>query len=432
MSGLYDGEFAGFKIASSEEIDTALREAVVAVDANVLLDLYRFRPQTSQDLINILKSLDDRLVVPHQALREFWRHRQRSQGSPRGATKTATDAVAKSGRAICDALTTWAKAVGVDDDELADLASRVDGFVGTLKDELQQALQDADAERGGDRILEQLEGLLAGRVTPPMAADEWTECLAEANRRIENEEPPGYKDAAKQDNDTPEGGAGDYLVWYQATRYGKAEGKDLLLVTRDEKEDWWWRQQSDFVGPRPELTLEYYELTGRRLFLLRPADLLARASVLEVEVDQASSVDAGRVAEAGEEPPADLWTLAALSALLKHLDQEAPVQAAALRLATPDNEGRVSREKVYELGEYADDRMLRGFTRPVRRLTAALQGEGTVPARVAPIFVARYPDGVKAAYFSVPAEVPALLEELSSTAPDPEDESSADPFGAAE
>ncbi|MEU8637589.1 hypothetical protein AB0C38_35875 [Amycolatopsis sp. NPDC048633] len=38
MSGLYDGEFAGFKIASSEEIDTALREAIVAVDANVLLD----------------------------------------------------------------------------------------------------------------------------------------------------------------------------------------------------------------------------------------------------------------------------------------------------------------------------------------------------------------------------------------------------------
>ena len=51
MNGLYDGEFVGFKIASLDEVDTALREAVVAIDANVLLDLYRFRPQTSQDLI---------------------------------------------------------------------------------------------------------------------------------------------------------------------------------------------------------------------------------------------------------------------------------------------------------------------------------------------------------------------------------------------
>ncbi|WP_410619613.1 PIN-like domain-containing protein [Amycolatopsis sp. cmx-8-4] len=435
MNGLYDGEFTGFKIASPEEIDTALREAVVAVDANVLLDLYRFRPQTSQDLINTLKSLDDRLVVPHQALREFWRHRQRSQGSPRGATKTATDALAKSGRSMCDALTTWAKAVGVDDDELSDLASRVDGFIDTLRGELQDVLDGADADRGGDPILEQLEELLAGRVTAPLETDEWTECMAEANRRIESEEPPGYKDAGKQDNDTPEGGAGDYLVWYQATRYGKEKSKDLLLVTRDEKEDWWWREQSDFVGPRPELTLEYHQLTGRRLFLLRPADLLARASVLEVEVDQASSVDAGRVAESDEEPPAELWTLPALAALLERLDREAPVQAAALRLATPDQNGRVSREKVYELGGYADDRMLRGFTRPVRRLTATLQGEGAVPTRVAPVFVARYPDGVKASYFGVPAEVPALLEELSSPSPNPADEPPSsdgpDTFGAA-
>lgn len=417
MNGFYDGEFAGFKIASPDEIDAALRKAVVAIDANVLLDLYRFRSQTSRDIIKTLKGLGDRLVVPHQALREFWRHRQRSQGSPRGATKAAIDALAKSGRSMRDALATWAKAVGVDDDELSDLTGRVDDFVDALKDELQHVLQDADAERGGDPILEQLEELLAGRVTSPLDHEEWTECVAEANRRIEAEEPPGFRDADKQDNDSPEGGAGDYLVWYQATRYAKEQDRDLLIVTRDEKDDWWWRQQADFVGPRPELTLEYHELTGRRLFLMRPADLLARASVLEVEVDQASSVDAGRVADIEEENTFEPWTLDALSALLERLDQEAPVQAAALRLATPERGGHVNREKVYELGGYADDRMLRGFTRPFRRLTAALQSEGAIPAGVAPIFVARYPDGVKTSYFSVPGEVPQLLEELSSELP---------------
>lgn len=417
MNGLYDDEFVGFKITSSEEFDTALREAVVAIDANVLLDLYRFRPQTSQDLIKTLKSLDDRLVVPHQALREFWRHRQRSQGSPNSATKAATDALAKSGRSMCDALATWAKAVGVDDNELSDLTARVNDFLDALKGELQQVLQDAGAERAGDPILEQLEKLLAGRVTAPLDHEEWTECVAEANRRIEAEEPPGYKDADKQDSDSPEGGAGDYLVWYQAIRYGKEQDRDLIIVTRDEKEDWWWRQQSEFIGPRPELTLEYHKLTGRRLFLMRPADLLARASVLKVEVDQASSVDAERVADAEEGLTTEPWTLQALSALLERLDQEAPVQAAALRLATPDQGGRVSREKVYELGGYADDRMLRGFTRPFHRLTVALQGEDAIPRGVLPIFVARYPDGVRASYFSVPTEVPPLLEELSS--PDP-------------
>lgn len=294
MLGLYDGDFVGFKIATAAELDTALREAIVAVDANVLLDLYRFRPQTSQDLIKTLNGLGDRLVVPHQALREFWRRRQRTQDSPRSATEAAKDALNRPNRSINDALGIWAKAIGVGEDELSQLRENVDSFVNTLKDKLQEELPNVDASQGEEPILEQLEEILAGHVTSPLDPDERGECLAEASRRIEEKEPPGYVDAEKQEGDLPEGGAGDYLVWYQATRYAKERELDLLIVTRDQKEDWWWRQQSKLIGPRPELSSEYHKLTGRRLFMMTPADLLARASVLQVEVDRESSVDAGR------------------------------------------------------------------------------------------------------------------------------------------
>jgi len=302
MHGLYDGEFAGFKAASSEQLDAALRDAIVAVDANVLLDLYRFRPQTSQDLFTVLQKLGDRLVVPHQGLREFWRRRQRTLDSPRRSTKEAADALAKSGRSVCDALASWAKAVGVDEDELAGLTARVNGFVGELRGELQAVLQDAGEERAMDPVLDRLEELLAGRVTLPLDQEEWTACITEANRRIDSEEPPGYLDADKGGSDLPEGGAGDYLVWYQATRYAREQDRDLLIVTRDEKEDWWWRQQSEFIGPRPELVLEYQALSGRQLFLMRPLDLLRRAAVLGVRVDQASSAEVAAVADAERYP----------------------------------------------------------------------------------------------------------------------------------
>ena len=294
MHGLYEGEFVGFKVATSAELDTALRESVVAVDANVLLDLYRFRPQTSQDLIKTLSGLGDRLVVPHQALREFWRRRQRTQDSPRSATEAAKKALATPNRAINDALGIWAKALGVGDGELEELTGRVDSFFGSLKNKLHEALPDTEAGHGEDSILEQLEIILAGHVTAPLERKEWDECVAEASRRIAAREPPGYVDAEKQEGDLPEGGAGDYLVWYQATRYAQERDRDLLIVTRDQKEDWWWRQQSKLIGPRPELASEYHGLTGHRLFLMRPSDLLARASVLKVEVDRESSVDASR------------------------------------------------------------------------------------------------------------------------------------------
>lgn len=228
---------------------------------------------------------------------------------------------------------------------------------------------------------------------------------------MEAEEPPGFKDAAKEEGDLPEGGAGDYLVWYQATRYAAERDSNLLIVTADEKEDWWWRQKAAFLGPRPELAFEYYQLSGRRLFLLRPPDLLARAEALEVEVDEKSLADADRHSEEQSATPVQ-WTADAVRALLARLDREAPVQASVLRLAAASGTGSVSRDQVYELGDFPDERMLRGFTRPLRRLTQALQAEGAVPDDVLPILVARYPDGVKASYFSVPPEVPALLQEL--------------------
>ncbi|MFD4639983.1 PIN-like domain-containing protein [Lentzea sp. NPDC058436] len=409
MNGLYDGEFAGYKIASPEEVDSALREAVVAVDANVLLDLYRFSPQTSNDLIKTFTGLGDRLVVPHQALREFWRHRQRAQGSPRGATKTATDALAKSGRSMTDNLTTWAKAVGVSTSELSTLTTQVDDLVNGLQQKLQQVLATADADRTGDPILDQLEELLRGRVTSPLPAEEHADCVAEANRRITAEIPPGYKDAGKQEDDSADGGAGDYLVWYQATRYAQEQGRDLLIVTRDEKEDWWWRQGAEFIGPRPELALEYGGLTGRRLFLMRPTDLLARASVLEVDVDEASPADADRVVE--DEPPAK-WTLAAVARLLELLDRQAPTHAEVLRLATSDRGGRVSFDEVRVLGDYSDDEEgIFRFNRAYRHLTVVLENEGLIAPFSPAIFALRR--GPEGSYFSVPDEVPPLLDALA-------------------
>ena len=227
LPGLYDEEFVGFRVPSGDDLNVALREAVVAIDANVLLGLYRFLPQTANDLIKVLARFEDRLIVPHQALREFWRHRQRAAGSPAAATQVAGAAIGKAAASVTQALETWSKQVGLDASERTALLQRVTVFAEDLRDELAAVHEKADARAGDeDPILAQLERLLDGRVTSALPEKEWEECVIEGNRRAEAEEPPGYKDAAKQDSEVPEGAAGDYLVWYQATRIAAERGCD--------------------------------------------------------------------------------------------------------------------------------------------------------------------------------------------------------------
>jgi len=72
-------------------------------------------------------------------------------------------------------------------------------------------------------------------------------------------------------------------------------GIDVLLVTGDEKEDWWWRHRSEFLGPRIELVDELKAVCGRQLYMMRPIDLLRRSSALNPVIRKESVDDVERV-----------------------------------------------------------------------------------------------------------------------------------------
>ena len=72
--------------------------------------------------------------------------------------------------------------------------------------------------------------------------------------------------------------------------------------------------------------------------------------------------------------------------------------------------GEADRDTVYEIAGRDTDKMLRGFTRPAARVTAALQAEGLVQDGVPAMLVALYPDGVKASAFRIPPEVVRILQ----------------------
>jgi hypothetical protein len=409
VQGLYDG-FEGYRVPSTEEAAHALLNGLVILDANTLLNLYRFNANTTNDFLRVLERLGDRLAVPHQALHEFWRNRLSAIGNPNTAARDVQSAFDKNRKATADAVNRWAKHVGFEDhrrDELhAQITTLYEGLHAVVASGTPKSVAVGTSPTG-DPILARLERLLSGKVTPPLDAGEWEQCVTEGKRRADAFEPPGYLDADKASSDLPEGPAGDYLVWYQAVQAAKSRDLDLQLVTGDEKDDWWWRHQAVFLGPRPELVSEKLQQTGHRLFMLRPKDLLAHSAVLEVTVREESVVDAER--SRPEYHPRSEWTAEGVVELLHRLDAEGVVQAEVIRVAALSG-GEVDRETVYEIGGYDDDRMLRGFTRPTARVTADLQAAGVVADGVAPMLIPLYPDGGVAAAFRIPPEVVRILQ----------------------
>jgi hypothetical protein len=410
--GPFEG-FEGYQIPSPTEIDEALRTGLVMLDTNALLNLYRYTERTRDDLFRVLESLGDRLWVPHQVMLKFWRNRLSALGNPATAAAQAKDTPNKSQQSAVDAIDRWAKQVALGDDQRA----TIQGLVSGTFEKLQQIINEGapgqvDILRStdSDPILERMAVSLAGHVGRPMDSGHWKIAVEEGRRRVDALEPPGYLDADKADSHLPEGPAGDYLVWAQLKSEGRRRDCDVVLVTGDEKEDWWWRYRSHLLGPRAELVEEYLQEAGHRLFMLTPRDLLARSGVLHVSVAQESVEDVARVGSEPSERPS--WTLEGVMELLRRLDFEGREQADVIRAAAAMG-GRIDRDSVYGIADYSDDRMLRGFTRPAARITSDLQYEGLVPDGVTPMLEPIY-HGVRAAYFKIPSEVTELMQSSKS------------------
>lgn len=390
--GLYDG-FEGYRTASKEDYRRAFSRGIVVPDANVLLNLYRYADQARRDLLSVLERLGDQLWVPHQVLEEFWRNREIVLRDPRDTDKVAREMSELRDRAIAH-FRAWSNRVSLAADESTTLIDTLRAGFDAVLDGVERfsdaSAADSARDTDNDDVLKRLEPILFGRVGAPMSEEQYSRALSEGLRRVEQREPPGYLDKNKDDQRA----AGDYLVWEQVLIEAERRSCDVVFVTNDVKDDWWRREAGEQRGPRLELVAELRRRARTRLFMLRPTILLSLArEVLAVTVHDESVEDADRVdrllAEDDTAHANGGWNEDAIYALLDWLGEEAPTQEAVLAEAAM-NGGFIERERVYELGGYAEDRSLRGFTRPINRMARVFRKENRVSDSAVDVLEAVY------------------------------------------
>jgi hypothetical protein len=390
--GLYDG-FEGYRTATLEDYRSVLRRGLVVPDANVLLNLYRYADQAREDLLVVLERLGSQLWVPNQVVVEFWRNREAVLRDPRETERISNDMSSAREQAL-SAFRAWTNRVSLPTetaDELAEaLGGGFDAVVAGVEAFSDASARDSARDTEKDTVLKRLEEILSGKIGRPFDETAYRAAVTEGMRRVAEREPPGYLDKSKDDD----GAAGDYLVWEQLLIEAGRRTCPVVFVTADVKEDWWRREGGELRGPRLELVAEMRERANSRLFMLRPTRLLELArEVLDVAVRDASVQNADRVdrfLSDGESPlPNGGWDTVAVEALLSRLRDEGAVQGEVIRYAALQG-GFIERDMVYEIADYDESRQLKGFTRPVNRITKAFRDEGLIDEAAVDLFTAVY------------------------------------------
>ena len=272
-----------------EDIDTAWKEGILTVDANVMLDLYRYDKSMREALLPAIEGFDGRFWITHQTAREFIRHQ-------RGVISGINDDFVKAEKHIRDVESKMRTAI----DEIEKLRAIPKGLIETknvkkvfsdVRKKINKERNNIPDYKNNDKIMERLEDALGktlgggiGSLSTDIEDD-----LKEATRRKDEKIPPGYMDDGKDGLDF----AGDYLMWKQILAYCEKNEKPMIFVTSESKEDWWQMKSGKTLGPRLELLQEAFEKTGRKILIYQTDQFVKhyqKRSVGDVDEDVVNKI----------------------------------------------------------------------------------------------------------------------------------------------
>lgn len=282
--------------AGQDEIEKIWSGGLLTLDANVLLDLYRYNAKTREDIIKGIGHFGERVWLPAQAAREFVRNRT---GVIASADKTFRDANAaiaelqKSCNAARDKLRGYRL---VPREGLDEMSAKIEAAISSAVDRIEAAKSTHPEYLKSDPLLDWILTTFDGRVGAEPSLDDWEDIRKTGESRRLAQIPPGYEDGDKEGDRR----YGDYLLWRQILEHARTVKTPIILVTSERKEDWWEVKSGRVIGPRPELLEEAAKVAGQRIliyqtdqFLLHAAEKIG-AQVDKSSVDDIREVDAER------------------------------------------------------------------------------------------------------------------------------------------
>ncbi|MBX3358852.1 MAG: DUF4935 domain-containing protein [Phycisphaeraceae bacterium] len=248
----------GYYPPTAAELKVLWKKGLIVLDANVLLNLYRYSTPARDELLQLLDKLKERLWIPYQVAMEYHRNRL---GLIREERKSCEDFL-KQFDSLVQGLDQTRRHPFVS----SELQTRLKEIVGKLRMEITTDSDGLDALRRKDPILDQITSIYDGRVgaMPDTAKkDAWSK---EGEERYRRGIPPGFEDHKKAD----ERKWGDLFVWMELLEHVRKHKPPVIFVTDDAKKDWWREVGGETVGPHPALVGEIVAMTASPFHMYKP------------------------------------------------------------------------------------------------------------------------------------------------------------------
>jgi len=231
-------------------------------DTNVLTGIYRRSEEAREAQYKLMVELGDRLWVPHRVIYEYLDNRA---------------------KIVHDQAQLYASSIGELQNMLASFENSTrHPFLSAAAYEFRLVSEKVLVELGESRefhdsritdddVKLKLAEIFDGKVGAPFSEERIAEIVKDGEARYAQNIPPGFEDRGKHKGSTITEEItkryGDLIIWYQVIEKAKAEQRPVILVTGDQKPDWWAEQSGKKLGPHPSLIKEFSTLSGQDFYL---------------------------------------------------------------------------------------------------------------------------------------------------------------------
>jgi len=263
----------------SEDVERKLwTEGFFSFDASTLLNIYGYSKETRTELISLIEAQASRVRLPHQFGLEFARNR------PIVIIKQVNN-YAKADKALQDFQSTYIAPKR----EHPHLNSEALAALNQVREDLRNGKSEMEGMVSVDEFADKVLATFDGRLSPCPTEKELSDLHDQARDRYDKKVPPGYADL--KDKGVPDA-YGDYVGWVQLMEIAKSEGRGVVFVTDDLKDDWWFIEHERTIGPRAELVQEFKQRSGQEFWMyssenfLRAAQKFVNAEIKDQAIEE--------------------------------------------------------------------------------------------------------------------------------------------------
>lgn len=244
-------------------------DGIIVYDTNVLLDLYRYHPETRNKLLLAISSFGERNYITNHVCNEFLGKRE---NIIRDSLKLIKNKIKEAEKAKNSSKDILKNSYGyiLDEQKIEEINNEIDITFEKIKSEINNEIEKRPDYLAEDTIFNQICEIFANKIKENISNEELNILEKEYEERILKQIPPGISDDGKDNGNR----SGDYIIWKQMINISKENEKNMIFVTSEKKPDWWEKDEKILLGPKKYLSEEFFKKTNKFILFYQTSDFL--------------------------------------------------------------------------------------------------------------------------------------------------------------